>query len=350
MPDNIKIAISHQPGSFSDRWIEYCKTSNIDYKIVNCYKNDIIEQVEDCDAVLWHFHHTESKDSLFAKQLIYSLNISGKIVFPDFNTMWHFDDKVGQKYLLESVNAPLVPTYVFYNKDDAMMWINDTDFPKVFKLRGGSGSSNVRLVRTKRRARKIVSIAFGKGFSQNNPFSVIKERFRRFRKGKMTFYNVIGGVFRLFFPNDFSKIRGKERGYAYFQDFIPNNSYDIRVIVIDNKAFAIKRMVRDDDFRASGSGNILYDKEEIDEGTVKLSFELSNKLKSNCLAFDFVFDNLNPLITEVSYGFRMEGYDPCPGYWDDKMNWHEGNFNPQSWIINMIVNEFESNKKEQVCS
>ena len=100
MKAKIKIAICHHPSSFSDRWIEYCKTSNIDYKIVNCYKNDIIGQVSDCDAFMWHFHHTDPKDSLFAKQLIYALSNSGKIVFPDFNTMWHFDDKVGQKYLI----------------------------------------------------------------------------------------------------------------------------------------------------------------------------------------------------------------------------------------------------------
>ena len=176
MENRIRIAISHQPGSFSDRWIEYCKTSNIDFKIVNCYKNDIIEQVSDCDAFMWHFHHTDPKDSLFAKQLIYSLSNSGKIVFPDFNTVWHFDDKVGQKYLLESINAPLVPTYVFYDKADALKWINITDFPKVFKLRGGSGSSNVRLVRTKYEAKKYINKAFRTGFSQTNPVSDLKER------------------------------------------------------------------------------------------------------------------------------------------------------------------------------
>ena len=166
----------------------------------------------------------------------------------------------------------------------------------------------------------------------------------------MTFYNVVGGAFRGVFPNDFSRIQGKERGYVYFQDFIPSNNYDIRVIVIDNKAFAIKRMVRNNDFRASGSGSILYEKEEIDKRAIELSFRISKKLKSNCLAFDFVFENSSPLITEVSFGFQVEGYDPCPGYWDSKLNWHEGNFNPQSWMVDIIVNVFNSNNKEQVCS
>ena len=37
----------------------------------------------------------------------------------------------------------------------------------------------------------------------------------------------------------------------------------VRVIVINDKAFAIKRMVRKNDFRASGSGIIEYDKENL---------------------------------------------------------------------------------------
>ena len=38
----MKIAIHHRPGSFSDRWIEYCEKEGIEYKIVNCYDNDIV--------------------------------------------------------------------------------------------------------------------------------------------------------------------------------------------------------------------------------------------------------------------------------------------------------------------
>ena len=98
------IAIHNRPGSFSDRWIEYCKKNNIDYKLVNAYDDNVIEQVRGCDAFMWHHHHTNSRDVLFAKQLLYSLQMSGIKVFPDFNTGWHFDDKVGQKYMLEAAN------------------------------------------------------------------------------------------------------------------------------------------------------------------------------------------------------------------------------------------------------
>ena len=48
----MKIAIHHRSGGFSDRWITYCQEEGIDYKIVNCYDSDIIEQLIDCDSLI----------------------------------------------------------------------------------------------------------------------------------------------------------------------------------------------------------------------------------------------------------------------------------------------------------
>jgi hypothetical protein len=42
----------------------------------------------------------------------------------------HFDDKIAQKYLLEAVEAPLAPSYVFFHKEDALGWISQATFPK----------------------------------------------------------------------------------------------------------------------------------------------------------------------------------------------------------------------------
>ena len=125
----MKIAIQPTPGGFSDRWLEYCKEKQIPFKIVNAYASDIIKQVEDCDIFMWHYRHDKYQDNLFAKQLMASLQQAGKKVYPDISTGWHFDDKVGQKYLLESIGAPLVPSYVFYEKQDALAWIENTSFP-----------------------------------------------------------------------------------------------------------------------------------------------------------------------------------------------------------------------------
>ena len=335
----MKIAIHKTAHSFSDRWIDYCEKENIPYKIVDCYQTNIIEQIEDCDALMWHFHHANAKATLFAKQLLYSVKASGKKVFPDFETAWHFDDKVGQKYLLESIQAPLVPSHVFYTKVEAMDWAQHTDFPKVFKLRGGAGSANVRLVKSSSVAIQLISQAFGKGFSQYNAWSNFKERVRKYKNNKTTLFEVLKGFLRMAHTTEFAKVAGREKGYIYFQNFIPNNSSDVRVIVIDEKAFAIKRMVRENDFRASGSGSIFYEKELFDLNTIKVALDVSKKLNAQCMAFDFVYADDKPLIVEISYGFSMLGYDACQGYWDKDLIWHEGHFVPQHWMMQLIIKE-----------
>lgn len=343
----MKIAIHHRSEGFSSDWIQYCRKYSLPYKVVNCYSNTIVDDVADCEVLLWHFHQANCRDFLFAKQLIFSLQTAGKKVFPDFHTGWHFDDKVGQKYLLEAIGAPLVPSYVFYDRREALGWIEETEFPKVFKLRRGAGSSQVRLVENAKTARMLIKKAFGKGFSQYEAGSNLMERWRKYRMGHSSFWDVMKGVIRFGYTTDFDRVVGNEKGYAYFQDFIPENESDTRVIVIDGKAFAIKRIVRKNDFRASGSGEIRYSRQLFDEDTIKIAFELAEKLKSQSLALDFVYENGKPMIVELSYGYTAEVYEPCVGYWDRQMNFHEGKFNPQYWMVESFVKKAKSQSQVQ---
>lgn len=337
----MKIAIHNRKGSFSDRWVTYCEEHNIPYKLVNCYDNDIVRQLKDCNALMWHHHHNNYKDVLAAKSILFSLEQADIKVFPDFNTGWHFDNKAAQKYLLEAINAPLVPSHVFYDKVSAKTWADSTTYPKVFKLKGGAGAADVRLAENKTEAIRLINQAFGKGFSQFDRLGSLKERYRKFKAGQEGFLSVLKGIGRLFQTTEYAMMGAREKGYVYFQDFIPNNDSDTRVIIIGNKAFAIKRSVREGDFRAFGSGNISYNHLEINLDAVKISFEVNKHLKSQSIAFDFVWLNNQPLIVEISYGFAVKVYDSCEGYWDDRLKWHEGSFNPQSWMVQEMIKSLD---------
>lgn len=333
-----KLAIHHRDGSFSNRWIDYCNSNNINYKIVNCFDSDIINQLRDCEALLWHHHHGNLKDVLASKPILSALEHGGIKVFPNHNTSWYFDDKVAQKYLLEAIEAPMVPSHVFYDKSVALDWAESTDYPKVFKLKGGAGSANVKLVKNKNECSQLINKAFGAGFKQFDGKAYFIDSIKKYKSGTKNKFGVIKAFGRMIISTKYNKTAPKERGYAYFQDFLPNNNSDIRIIVIGNKAFGLKRMVRKGDFRASGSGEITYSISEIDTRCVSIAFFVSKLLKSQCLAFDFIFDeNHNPLIVEISYGFAITAYDQCEGYWSDDMQFYYGSFNPQNWIIENIL-------------
>src|SRR5690606_27835406 len=240
----------------------------------------------------------------------------------------------------EAIRAPLVPSYVFYDKTEAINWIKKTSYPKVFKLKGGAGASNVKLIKNQSKAINLVNIAFGKGFPQFDTWQNLKDRIEKFRRGKDTFKGLIKGVGRLFIKTDYAKLKSNEKGYVYFQDFIANNSFDTRVVVVANKAVAERRFVRNNDFRASGSGRFDYNDINID--CVKVAFEVAERLKLQSVAFDFV-ENAEgkPLIVEMSYGFGTKGIKQAPGYWDIMLQWHEKQFSPEEWILDSINKSFE---------
>lgn len=336
----MKIAIHDRKGSFSERWIDYCEEKRIDYKVVDAFEEDIIEQVKDCDIFMWHFHHAVFKDNLLARNLLLSLEHSGMIVYPDFRTSWHFDNKVSQKYLLEALDTPVVPSYVFYDKKEAQTWAKTTSYPKVFKLSKGAGSINVKLAKTERDALGFINQAFGEGFKAYDRVSICKDRI----KNNHSLLNTGKAVFRLVYPGsaaDFSKKQPRERDYVYFQDFIENDGFDIRVVVIDDKAVALKRLVRDNDFRASGSGKLVFENENIDKRYIEEAFKLNKKIKATSLAIDFIHSkDDNIYIVEISYGFPMTNFlDGSAGFWDKDLNWHQEQFNLQNWIIDSLLKD-----------
>lgn len=339
----MKIAIHNRKGSFSDLWIQYCEEHNIEYKLVDAFSNDIIQQLKDCDIFMWHFHHAIYKDMIHAKTLLTSLEISGKIVFPSVRTCYTFDDKVSQKYQLESVGAEIVPTYVFFDRENALNWVQNTSFPKVFKLTGGAGASNVKLLRSRREAKKHINKLFSKGIKTYHPLDSISEHWRRYRLGHFSLITFAKRALLSLRKSEFKRFKGREVGYAYFQDFIPDNTGDIRVVIIGNKAFGLKRQCREGDFRASGSGIIDYSK--IPTDAVSIAFDVSRKLGTDCIAFDFIYDqDHKPLIVEISYGFTASAYFECGGYWDHDMIWHDDKINPGFIQIEYMIDKYNHSR------
>jgi len=334
----ICVAVHHRPGSFSDRWLEYCSGHGIPSKVVDCYQSDIISQLTGAQALLWHWTHGSFQDLLMARHVIMGAEALGLKVFPNTPTCWHFDDKVAQKYLLEAVGAPLVPTHVFYTLEDALAWVRSTTYPKVFKLRRGAGSSNVRLVRKPGEMERLARKCFGRGFSPTPSFtSDASTRVSKVRRRG----DLVGALKRA--PKSLLRsfrLRAEmlpEKGYLYCQDFIAGNAYDIRVTVIGNRAFGFTRNVRPNDFRASGSGSIDYDLKRVDPECVRIAHEVARKVGTQSMAFDFLLDAGRPVIVEVSYCYMAAAVQKCVGYWDDRLNWHEGNVWPQDAIIEDLL-------------
>ncbi len=348
--ENILLAIHHHPldNSYAIKWIEYCERNSIKYKLVNCYDNNIMEELKGYDALLWHWSHIDYKAQLFARQLIQALEHRNFPVYPNAIGSFYFDDKIGEKYILESIDAPMIPSYVFYDKKSANDWIEKSSFPKVFKLRSGAGAHNVKLVQSKSEAKRYVSKAFGKGFFATHRGAAIKNRIWHFKRDKTfkSFLNISRGFYRFIFPHERSVALPIEKNYLYAQDFIPNCDHDIRVFVVGDKAISKKRMVREGDFRASGSGKFVWEIDEAQKECVKIAFDVTKKLGMQSIAFDFVMDEHGEAkIIEISYAVGLTAFLDGIGYWNRDLSWtEEPNIVIEDYIIEDLLNVL-TNKK-----
>lgn len=333
------IGIHDSPGSYSDRWIEWCRLRQMSFERLNCLATDIVSQCLGLKAVLWHWTLNSLEEPLIARQIIVALEQAGILVFPSTATCWHYDDKVGQKYLLEAIGAPLIPTWVFTNPMEALDWIAGASWPKVFKLRCGAGSENVQLVRSRAQAEKLCRRAFKNGFPASAGYWYDAPNRLRHVSSWRDFREKLGRA-----PRSLAETlrhrhyTPKQRGYILFQDFLPENDFDTRVTVIGNRAFGAMRRNRPNDFRASGSGNCVFDPELVDPRCVDIAFQVAKRLGTQSLACDFLFDAGHaPRICEMSYCSVASPVYDCPGYWDGGLGWHAGHFWPQDLILEDLL-------------
>ncbi|TDA95756.1 ATP-grasp domain-containing protein [Halomonas marinisediminis] len=330
------LAIHQRDNSYSAGWIRYCIENNISYKVVDCFSNDIVEQVKDCDAVLWHFHHGKRADMSAAPRVLRALEHSGVKVFPNRNTSWYFDDKAAQKYLFDALEIPSINTHVFYDVQSAKEWLDTAQYPLVFKSSSGAGSSGVKLVNTKKKASKQAKRSIVHGVSSLNKASIFRDVLSWSFFKNNTLKKYITTCALLILPRSFFQAPSNETGVAIFQEYIPDNDSDVRIIVIGDKAFGIRRFVRSNDFRASGSGKVSYDVSNISKETVRLSFLIADKLDSDCCAIDFIYSGDRPRVVEVSYGFSVDAYKNCAGYWNRDLVFVTDSVDPCGWMIENV--------------
>ncbi len=303
--------------------------NDIDYDYLDIHDDKFWDKVTTYSLLILRVSQNQDEIRFYENLMPILSNYLHLSCYPNYKTAWHYDDKIKQYYLLKAHNIPVVETYVFYEKKKANEWINDADFPLIFKLKGGAGSTNVKMVRSRRIAKKLINRSFGSG--------IMQEKFDYFGKLKALNYDLTKIAKYHLKPLANKYFRGKDpynnylphKNYILLQKFYPGNDYDTRVAIIGKRAWAFKRFNRKNDFRASGSNNYDVKRENIDKQCLKIAFEVSKKLGFQSMAFDFIYDEKkNPLIIEISYTYG-DYPEFSDGYWDENLNWHDGFYVPE---------------------
>lgn len=328
--------------SFSSRWQELAEHENIEVEKVDIFSNtdSSLESLSRCDGFMWWFAQPLSV-SRPGRKLIASLAHINKIpIFPNLNTIWHFDDKVAQYYLLSLAGIPTPKAWVFWQESDAKKFIDQAVFPIVLKLSSGVISKNVELIRDRDSAYRHIHALFNSGMyalPPNLPFRWFARR--------------VSETMRVFL----SKKTDEEfhKGYLLLQQYLPNNDFDTRITVIGKRAFGFRRHNRPGDFRASGSGRIDWDPALISLDTVELAFRTAKLLGTQSLALDILRAGDQPVVIEISYYYEGWAIAECPGHWeqDDKtleLTWVDGPVRPEDAIWEDFIAQFDHDRSDKI--
>lgn len=326
--------------NWSIPWVEYCKENTLDHEIINPYENGVIKKLMEFDIILWHYSNYSFKDMLMAKNILFTMEEHGKKVFPSFKDAWHFDDKLAETYLLESINAPIPKSYYYYDSKSLEADINNLSFPIIAKLRNGSGSHNVKMIKSKEELRGYAKKMFTSGLSSAPSLMYKASSNIKSSKSLKTFINRAKRIPEFLRSLSNAKKFNKERGYVYLQEFIPNDGYDLKIVVVGNKLSFIGRNIREGEFRASGGGDLFYDRNRITKDVIDSAFKTSDALGFQCMGYDYVVNTQTQkgIIIEISYGFSHQALLSAGGYFDRNGEWHNEPLNvPEDVLKNIMV-------------
>lgn len=328
-PDR-QLLMSGRYQSFSTRWVERGAQAGVATKLLNVYEGELLSQLRGCDGFLWWFAHLPATRRAGCRIVLAVGHGLGIPTFPNYQTVWHFDDKVAQKYLLDAAGLPTPRTWVFWTRDQALAFSRTGSYPLVMKLAGGIASENVGRVSDAVEAEYWIHQLFTTGLSALHGWPRRPPRLKRARKRLAAAVRVLRG--REAYPvGDRTEL---QRGCVLFQEFLPGNDFDTRVTVIGDRAFAFRRFNRSGDFRASGSGKIDWDPASINPGAVRLAFEAARRLGTQSLAVDVLKGGDGTLVlSEISYYYEGWAVGACPGHWRPDGTWRMGAVDPEDAIL-----------------
>lgn len=326
--------------TYSEKYKDILIRNNVPFILIDPNSDSLWEEIKACSHLL--FRHSQGDTDKIIYETIFNIaqNIFRVKCWPNFETFWPYEDKVKEYYLLKSYDFPIIDSHIFWNFNQADIFLKQSQFPVVAKLSKGAGSSNVVVINSASEGKKIINQVFKKGVkskglkSESNLFSFSKLGIKKYSRDKLKSSLINTGIIKD--KSEYPEWQ-IQKDAIIFQKFLPNNKFDTRVTVIGNRAIAYRRFVRPNDFRASGSGNFDIDPNKINMRCIQIALNISKKLNFNTMAYDFIYDeNKKPYINEISYCFVDWMVESCPGFWDEKLEWHIG----QNWPQNYQLEDF----------
>lgn len=283
--------------------LTFLTASNVDF-MSKGWKNQIVLYTSSEE---YGYHYKN-----YIEDIIYGLKKAGAILLPDFSFLRANNNKVFMEILretklpdeLKTINARSFGTY---EELDRAIISGKITFPCVLKKAAGAMSRGVYLANNqnelRKQARKICKTLVAK--------VALKEIVRCCK-------------------HEGYRSQSNYQDKIIIQPFISGLKNDWKVLIYGEKYFVLKRNIKEDDFRASGSGYNYTSGSQADFPTNMLDFIRNFYLCLNVpnLSIDFAYDGKKGYIFEfqalyfgTSTQYKSKNfYEYCDGNWQLKEN------------------------------
>ncbi|WP_217519051.1 ATP-grasp domain-containing protein [Vibrio metschnikovii] len=238
--------------------------------------NALVSNTIDVESVVFFFCSSQIEQYKIAVfDVAFEVYRRGGILVPGIDSYLAHENKYFQEMYKSraGIATPSAKLLSTSNSDSTF------SLPAVIKPYSGFGSQGVQLAKSKSEFKSVIhSNMSNYVFEKFNVREIAKRIIKYFVK----------------FPNEYPKKVGR----VVIQGFIPNLKHDWKVLVFGDRAFALKRFTRENDFRASGSGNFDYSS-LASEGLIEFAFKTRESLGVPFVSLD---------VAESAEGFSIIEY------------------------------------------
>ena len=229
------------------------------------------------DSILIHSSSQQPEYKLFIDDLLLYLSSKGNLLVPSIHATRSHENK-GYQELHKRLRGVQSPKCVYLAKQSEIDRL-PISYPVVFKEISGYGSGGVKLVHS--RAELLAASAGERRMTLREAALGIKTSAANFVRTHLL------------------QVKNRKQYGTYYeplkrfvlQEYIPQLSHDFKVLAFQDRIFALKRAVRPNDFRASGSGRFSF--EDPPAGLLDFAYSLLQQFNEPYMSFDICFDGSN---------------------------------------------------------
>jgi glutathione synthase/RimK-type ligase-like ATP-grasp enzyme len=160
-----------------------CIDLGVNYVVIDFTSSKWLENLKqnlDCDGYLVRpTHDFQEHNDVYMERLYFLNKYLKKPIYPNYEELKLYENKRNMSTWLELGGFPHAKTWVFLSKQEAIQFFSNIKFPKVVKSNIGSAATGVRIIKSKRKALKLVKNVFGRF----HPLFTFGQAFKRKRLG-----------------------------------------------------------------------------------------------------------------------------------------------------------------------